>query len=102
MYPVEVLTPRVDEEPAPDQSPPEGWETINMDGHLVGVRTSGIEEKCQAFETMVIYASTLGGKFAPYLTQSLEVALPQLCFHFHDGVREACAMYVAISGECVG
>lgn len=81
-----------DEEPTPEAS--EGWETINMDGHLVGVRTSGIEEKCQAFETMVIYASTLGGKYAPYLAQSLEVTLPQLCFHFHDGVREACAMLI--------
>jgi importin-5 len=67
-----------------------------MDGQIVGVRTSGIEDKCQAFETMVIYASTLGGRFAPYLSQTLEVALPQLRFYFHDGVREACAMYVPI------
>ncbi|KAJ7594828.1 armadillo-type protein [Mycena floridula] len=77
-----------------EESEREGWETINMDGQVVGVRTSGIEEKCQAFETMVIYASTLGPKFAPYLSQSLEITLPQLRFHFHDGVREACAMLI--------
>ncbi|THU84282.1 ARM repeat-containing protein [Dendrothele bispora CBS 962.96] len=72
----------------------EGWETVNMDGQTLGIRTSAIEEKCQAFETMVIYASTLQGRYAPYLTQSLEVALPALRFYFHDGVREACAMLI--------
>jgi len=70
----------------------EGWETVNMDGQTLGIRTSAIEEKCQAFETMVIYASTLQGRYAPYLAQSLEVTLPALRFYFHDGVREACAM----------
>jgi importin-5 len=63
-----------------------------MDGQTLGIRTSAIEEKCQAFETMVIYASTLQGRYAPYLAQSLEVTLPALRFYFHDGVREACAM----------
>ncbi|KAL0577237.1 importin subunit beta-3 [Marasmius crinis-equi] len=70
----------------------EGWETVNMDGQTVNIRTAAIEEKCQAFETMVIYASTLGARFAPYLAQSLEVTLPSMKFYFHDGVREACAM----------
>ncbi|KAK7023689.1 importin subunit beta-3 [Paramarasmius palmivorus] len=70
----------------------EGWETISMDGQTLGIRTSTIEEKCQAFETLVIYASTLQGRFAPYLASSLEVTLPALKFYFHDGVREACAM----------
>lgn len=65
-----------------------------MDGHTLGIRTSAIEEKCQAFETLVIYCSTLGPRFAPYLAQCLELTLPSLKFYFHDGVREACAMYV--------
>jgi hypothetical protein len=65
-----------------------------MDGQQVGIRTSAIDEKCQAFETLVIYCSTLGGRFAPYLQQSLEVVLQSLRFVLHDGVREACAMYV--------
>jgi hypothetical protein len=85
----------------PDSDPPgedeeqeerDGWETISMDGHQVGIRTSAIEEKCQAFETLVIYVSTLGASFAPYLSPSLELVLPSLRFYFHDGVREACAM----------
>ncbi|KAK7012698.1 armadillo-type protein [Favolaschia claudopus] len=72
----------------------DGWETVNMDGQTLGIRTSAIEEKCQAFETLVIYCSTLGPRFAPWLAQTFEVTLPSLRFYFHDGVREACAMLV--------
>ncbi|KAF7325964.1 hypothetical protein MKEN_00447300 [Mycena kentingensis (nom. inval.)] len=72
----------------------DGWETVNMDGQMLGIRTSAIEEKCQAFETLVIYCSTLGARFAPYLAQTFEVTLPSLKFYFHDGVREACAMLI--------
>ena len=77
-----------------DKSEREGWETVTMNGQTVGIRTSAIDEKCQAFETMLIYCSTLGPRFAPYLSQSLELTLPSLKFYFHEGVREACAMYV--------
>lgn len=78
----------------------EGWETINMDGQQVGVRTSAIDEKCQAFETLVIYSSTLGPRFSPYLSQSLELVLPSLRFYLHDGVREACAMILPMLVSC--
>ena len=36
------------------------WETIHMDGKTVGIKTSTIQEKCQAFETLIIYCSMLG------------------------------------------
>jgi hypothetical protein len=62
-----------------------------MDGQLVGVRTSKMEEKCFAFETLNTYAAELGTRFAPYLAQTLEITLPSLRFHYYDGVREACA-----------
>ncbi|KII95405.1 hypothetical protein PLICRDRAFT_86789 [Plicaturopsis crispa FD-325 SS-3] len=78
----------------------EGWETVTMDGKMVGIRTSAIEEKCQAFETLVIYCSTLGARFAPYMTQSLELCLPSLRFYFHDGVREACAILIPMLLSC--
>lgn len=65
---------------------------MSIDGQQVGIKTSAIEEKCQAFETLVVYASTLGARFAPYLPQSLELVLPGLKFFFHEGVREACAV----------
>lgn len=83
-----------DEEDPSRQEDREGWETMSLDGQQVGIKTSIIEEKCQAFETLVIYVSTLNTKFAPYLTQSLELVLPNLKFYFHEGVREACALYV--------
>jgi importin-5 len=81
----------VEDDKAKKHEEREGWETIMMDGQTLGICTS---EKCQAFETLVIYCSTLGGVFAPYFPQSLKVALPSLQFYFHEGVPEACAMYV--------
>ncbi|KAJ3489813.1 hypothetical protein NLI96_g1842 [Meripilus lineatus] len=87
-----------DEDEVPEEK--DGWETISMDGRQVGVKTSAIEEKCQAFETLVIYCSTLGARFAPYLAQSLELVLPSLRFYFHEGVREACAMLVPMLLAC--
>ncbi|KAF7316133.1 hypothetical protein MIND_00131400 [Mycena indigotica] len=77
-----------------DNEERDGWETVNMDGQTLGIRTSALEEKCQAFETLVIYCSTLGPRFAPYLSQTFEVTLPSLRFYFHDGVREAAAMLI--------
>ncbi|KZP30990.1 hypothetical protein FIBSPDRAFT_70422 [Athelia psychrophila] len=38
---------------------------LELDGQTVGIHTSAIAEKCKAFETLVIYCSTLGGRFAP-------------------------------------
>ncbi|KAG2014934.1 RAN binding protein-like protein [Coprinopsis cinerea AmutBmut pab1-1] len=78
----------------------EGWEVIEMDGQTLGIRTSSIEDKCQAFETLVIYCSTLAEKYAPYLSQTLEITLPALKFYFHDGVREACAMLIPMLISC--
>ncbi|KAI0684888.1 ARM repeat-containing protein [Cytidiella melzeri] len=87
-----------EEDEAPDAK--DGWETVSMDGRQVGIKTSAIEEKCQAFETLVIYCSTLGSRFAPYLSQSLELVLPSLGFWFHDGVREASALLVPMLLSC--
>jgi len=89
-----------DEEEDKTSEDREGWETIVMDGQTYGVRTSAMDEKCQAFETLVIYCSTLGPRFAPYLAQTLEVTLPCLRFYFHEGVREACAMLIPMLLSC--
>ncbi|KAJ3554370.1 hypothetical protein NM688_g3146 [Phlebia brevispora] len=78
----------------------EGWESFPMDGHRVAIKTSALEEKCQAFETLVIYCSTLGNRFAPYLSQTLELVLPSLRFFFHDGVREASTLLVPMLLAC--
>ncbi|KAH7920554.1 ARM repeat-containing protein [Leucogyrophana mollusca] len=78
----------------------DGWETVLMDGKIIEIRTSTIDEKCQAFETLVIYCATLGAKFAPYLTQSLELSLPALRFYFHEGVREAACRLIPLLFAC--
>jgi hypothetical protein len=44
-----------------------------MDGQIYGVRTFAMDEKCQAFETLVIHCSTLGPRFAPCLAQTLHI-----------------------------
>ena len=62
-----------DDEDVPELK--EGWHIIKMDGRQVGIRTSAIDEKCQAFETLIIYCSTLSACFALYLQQSLEMVL---------------------------
>jgi hypothetical protein len=72
----------------------EGLETVTVDGRTMGIKTSALEEKCQAFETLLIYCSMLGGKYAPYLSQALEICIPHLEFDFCEGVHEASAMYV--------
>ena len=85
--------------PADDEEEHEerdGGESVNLDGRHVGVKTSALEDKCQAFETLLIHASTLNARFGPYVSQVLELALPGLRFYIHEGVQEACAMCVAI------
>ncbi|EGO00640.1 hypothetical protein SERLA73DRAFT_166917 [Serpula lacrymans var. lacrymans S7.3] len=78
----------------------DGWETLSMDGQVVGIRTSTIDEKCSAFETLIIYCSTLGPRFAPYLSQCLELTLPSLRFYFHEGVREAACILIPMLFSC--
>ena len=88
-----MIGPADDEEEHEDR---DGWESISMDGRQVGVKTSALEDKCQAFETLLIHASTLNARFGPYVQQVLDLALPGLRFYIHDGVQEACAMYVPL------
>ncbi|KAI0364989.1 ARM repeat-containing protein [Pilatotrama ljubarskyi] len=78
----------------------DGWESISMDGRQVGVKTSALEDKCQAFETLLIHASTLNARFGPYVAQVLELALPGLRFYIHEGVQEACAMLIPVLISC--
>ena len=56
----------------------DGWETVMVDGKTMGIKICTLEEKCQAFETLLIYCSTLGGKYALYLSQMLEICIPCL------------------------
>lgn len=73
----------------------DAWTTIKLEGQSVGIKSAVLEEKCQALEMLLVYVSTLGGSFAPYLTQSFELVLPALRFYFHVGVQETAALWVA-------
>ena len=88
---VDIVWGFIDEEEDKTSEDYEGWETIVMDGQTYGIRTSAMDEKCQAFEMLVIYCSTLGPRFAPYLAQTFG-GYSCLRFYFHEGVREVCAM----------
>ena len=55
-----------------------GWETVMVDGKMMGIKICALEEKCQAFETLVIYCLALRGKYALYLLQMLEICIPCL------------------------
>lgn len=72
----------------------DAWTTIKLEGQSVGIKSAVLEEKCQALEMLLVYVSTLGGSFAPYLTQSFELVLPALRFYFHVGVQETAALWV--------
>ncbi|KAF8584878.1 ARM repeat-containing protein [Ramaria rubella] len=94
---VSIFDPEDEEGMSSDK---EGWETIELEGQQVGIKTASIEEKCQAFEMLVIHCSTMGVKFVPWLSQVLELVLPGLNFIFHDGVREAAALLVPMLLVC--
>ncbi|KAL7277457.1 hypothetical protein ACG7TL_008378 [Trametes sanguinea] len=89
---------RADDDEEPEDR--DGWESISMDGRQVGVKTSALEDKCQAFETLLIHASTLNARFGPYVSQVLDLALPGLRFYIHEGVQEACAMLIPVLISC--
>lgn len=75
-----------------DRFESDAWTTIKLEGQSVGIKSAVLEEKCQALEMLLVYVSTLGGSFAPYLTQSFELVLPALRFYFHVGVQETAAL----------
>ncbi|KAF8521902.1 ARM repeat-containing protein [Hysterangium stoloniferum] len=78
----------------------EGYETVEVEGQQIGIKTASIEEKCHAFEMLVIHCSTIGAKFSPWLPQVLQLVLPGLRFIFHDGVREAAALLIPMLLVC--
>ena len=39
-----------------------------VDRKMIGIEICTLKEKCQAFETLLIYCLTLGGKYMPYLS----------------------------------
>lgn len=72
----------------------DAWTTMTLEGQSIGIKSAVLEEKCQALEMLLVYVTTLGGSFAPYLTQSFELVLPALRFYLHVGVQETATLWV--------
>lgn len=68
------------------------WEQVNISGQTIGIKTSSLQQTAEAFGMLVIYASTLGAKFAPYMEETMALALKNLTFFFDDSVRQSAAM----------
>ena len=70
----------------------EGWDTVDMDGQKVGIKTAVLEQKANAYAMLVTHVSVMGSKFQPWLAETMNLVIPGLRFFFHDGVREACTL----------
>ena len=68
------------------------WQTVRVGGQRVGIRTAVLEEKSQAFDTIVVHCSNMGDKFVDYVIPILEICLRSLRYVYHEGVQEAAAM----------
>ncbi|KAF8310256.1 ARM repeat-containing protein [Clavulina sp. PMI_390] len=72
----------------------EGFEVIEMQGQRIEIRTASLEEKCTAFDVLLVICPIMGQQFKPFLLPVLQLALPALKFFFHDGVRETAALLI--------
>ncbi|KAJ1658463.1 importin subunit beta-3 [Dispira simplex] len=81
----------LDDDAEGQYSSEDGWEFVTYNGKQIGMRTSFMEEKCTAVEMLICYARELGARFQPYADEVLNIVVPLLRFHFHEGVKTAAA-----------
>ncbi|CAI2308084.1 unnamed protein product [Caenorhabditis sp. 36 PRJEB53466] len=67
----------------------------------VGIRTSGLEEKATACDMLVAFAKEMKEAFMPYVLDVYELAIKNLDFGLHDGVRTASAEIMPFLLVCV-
>ncbi|KAJ2078427.1 importin subunit beta-3 [Coemansia sp. RSA 988] len=85
-----------DEDAEASYAAEDGWEFANIGGQQVGIRTTALEEKCDAVELLATYARDLGAAFVSYAADALEMLAPLFRFYFHEGVRYAAATAVPL------
>ncbi|KAJ2648904.1 importin subunit beta-3 [Coemansia sp. RSA 1250] len=83
-----------DEDAEANYAAEDGWEFANIGGQQIGIRTTLLEEKCEAVELISTYARDLGAGFVNYAGETLETLVPLFRFYFHEGVRAAAAAAV--------
>ena len=70
----------------------DGWETLEVRGKIIAIKTSLLEEKVQAMSVISIFAQVLEGDFAPFVLEVLKTAvIPGLSFFINDSVRAEAA-----------
>ncbi|KAJ2318217.1 importin subunit beta-3 [Coemansia sp. RSA 2704] len=72
----------------------DGWEFASIGGQQIGIRTTLLEEKCEAVELIGTYARDLGAGYVAYAAETLDTLVPLFRFYFHEGVRVAAAAAV--------
>ncbi|PIA13281.1 ARM repeat-containing protein [Coemansia reversa NRRL 1564] len=87
---------RADEDAEASYAAEDGWEFASIGGQQVGIRTTALEEKCDAVELLATYARDLGAAFVPYAADALDLLAPLFRFYFHEGVRYAAAAAVPL------
>ncbi|ORY82352.1 armadillo-type protein [Leucosporidium creatinivorum] len=81
-----------------DDEEEEGWETVEVAGQTMAIRTAGLEEKHDAVCNLILLTQAIGSSLPlEALQKILEVAHPLLKFYFHMGVRESAAALIAVS-----
>ena len=66
---------------------PEEWTPLSIDDELIGIKTSSLEEKRNAFDVLVRFAQRLKGHFAPYVQEMLSFTPGLMRFYFDEDVR---------------
>jgi hypothetical protein len=89
-----------DDDDTAQYSEEDGWEFVQFEGQNIGIRTTVLEEKCNAVEMLAIFAKELGAGFQEYVEQVTAIALPLLKFYFHEGVRHAAASLLPLLLKC--
>jgi len=69
----------------------EGMETFQLGDIKFGIRTSMLEEKLKACNTLARFVEFLGAGFYPYIGQTAEIMIPLLKFMYDEDVRIAAA-----------
>ncbi|KAK4700385.1 hypothetical protein P7C70_g5863, partial [Phenoliferia sp. Uapishka_3] len=76
----------------------EEWETVTVDGDVVAIRTSALEEKADACHQLVILVQAISSILPPAaLNEVLQIAHPLLRFYFSVSVRQSAAALIAVS-----
>lgn len=67
----------------------EGMETVQVGEHIMGIKTSALEEKATACHMLVVYLEELEDGFFPYLEQVGKELKALLTFWYHEDVRSS-------------